>query len=320
MKVLLAPLFCIAVVGAAMAQNPPPESVTVTGTKSREVMRGFVDSTAAPTHLLGKIARWEVPICPYAVGVKPAAADFVVARVKEVAEKVGAPVSTDAQCKFNIEIVFTKTPQALLDDMKKNQPFLLGFWGGSEERDRLATFRRPIQAWYSTATQDLRGKVEVDSARTTATGQGLMVIVPCGLAKSGRGGGGSPGSPAWCTLSLPYAQKANVTGSRIGSGLRSNLHHIVIIVDPRQVAGEELDAVSDYIAMLALTQLGSLDTCQTLPSIVNLLPKACPSRTGRLSETDLGYLRGLYRMRSGMELVVQKNEIASEMTKAAQEP
>lgn len=72
--------------------------------------------------------------------------------------------------------------------------------------------------------------------------------------------------------------------------------------------------------MLALTQLGSLDTCQTLPSMVNLLPKACPSRSGRLSETDLGYLRGIYRMRSGMELVVQKNQIASEMTKAAQEP
>ena len=305
---------CIAGAGVAVAQNPPPESVTVTGTKSREVMRGFVDSTAAPTHLLGKIARWETPICPYAVGVKPGAVDFVVARVKEVAEKVGAPVSTDGKCKFNIEIVFTKTPQALLDDMKKNQPGLLGFHGGSEERDRLATFKRPIQAWYSTATQDLRGKTEVDSARTTSIGQGLLVMAPCEIIK----GNGGRGPNAVCWRYMPGVQKAEVTGSRIGSGLRSTLHHIVIVVDPRQVAGEELDAVSDYIAMMALTQLGSLDNCQTLPSIVNLLPKGCTSRTGRLSETDLGYLRGLYRMRSGMELVVQKNEIASEMAKAAE--
>jgi hypothetical protein len=126
---------CIAGAGVAVAQNPPPESVTVTGTKSREVMRGFVDSTAAPTHLLGKIARCETPICPYAVGVKQAAADFVVARVKEVAEKVGAPVSTDAKCTFNAEIVFTKTPQALLDDMKKSQPTLLGYHSSSDERE-----------------------------------------------------------------------------------------------------------------------------------------------------------------------------------------
>ena len=40
---------------------------------------------------------------------------------------MGAPVSTDAKCTFNIEIIFTKTPQALLDDVKKNQPGLLGF-------------------------------------------------------------------------------------------------------------------------------------------------------------------------------------------------
>jgi hypothetical protein len=121
-----------------------------------------------------------------------------------------------------------------------------------------------------------------------------------------------------CRVNLPHVSKTDVTGTRLGSGLRSTLHHIVIVVDPRQVAGEELDAASDYIAMLALSQLGSLDNCQTLPSIVNLLPKGCTSRTGRLSETDLGYLRGLYRMRSGMELVVQKNEIASEMAKAAE--
>jgi hypothetical protein len=134
----------------------------VTGTKSREVMRGFVDSTAAPTHLLGKIARWEVPICPYAVGVKPAAADFVVARVKEVAEKVGAPVSTDAQCKFNIEIVFTKTPQALLDDMKKNEPFLLGFWA----------VRKSVTGWRRSAARSRPGTApppRICAARSRST-------------------------------------------------------------------------------------------------------------------------------------------------------
>lgn len=45
MKTLLAPLFCIAVVGAAMAQNPPPESVTVTGTKSREARNWMPSAT-----------------------------------------------------------------------------------------------------------------------------------------------------------------------------------------------------------------------------------------------------------------------------------
>jgi hypothetical protein len=133
-----------------------------------------------------------------------------------------------------------------------------------------------------------------------------------------KSGNGARGQNAVCWKHLPNVRKVDVTGARLGNGLRSNFHHIVIIADPRQIAGEELDAVSDYIAMMALSQLGGLDTCQTLPSIVNLLPKGCASRSGRLSETDLGYLRGLYRMRSDMELVVQKNEIASEMAKAVE--
>jgi hypothetical protein len=301
----------IAAAGLAAAQAP--ESVTVTGTKEREVARGFVDSVAVPTHFIGKLARWEVPICPYTVGIKPEAAQFVTDRVKAVAAEVGAPVSTDAKCTFNIEIVFTKTPQALLDDMKKNQPALLGYQSSSEELDRLATFNRPIEVRYTTATKDLRGKVEIDSARTISSGQGLTLLMPCVML-------GRKFEPPGkiCTQQIPQARKVNVTGARLGDGLRSNFYHIVIVVDPRQIAGEELGAVSDYIAMLALTQLGSLETCQTLPSIVNLLAKDCANPPGGMTVTDRGYLRGLYRMQADMSLVVQKNEIASEMAKAAE--
>jgi hypothetical protein len=272
-------------------------------------MRGFVDSIAAPTHYVGKLARWEVPICPYTVGIKPEAAQFVTDRVKAVAAEIGAPVSTDAKCTFNIEIVFTKTPQALLDDMKENQPALLGYQSSSEELNRLATFSHAIEARYTTATKDLRGKVEIDSPRTTNSGQGLIMQLPCSLL-----GRGNP--TKICTQTNPYARKVDVTGARLGDGLRSNFYHIVIVVDPRLIAGQQLDAVSDYIAMLALTQLGALETCQTLPSIVNLLAKDCANPPNGLTATDKGYLRGLYRMQADMNLGVQKNEIATQMEQA----
>jgi hypothetical protein len=301
----------IAAAGVAMAQTPAPESVTVTGTKEREVLRGFVDSVAAPTHYVGKLARWEVPICPYTAGIKPEAAQFVTDRVKAVAAEIGAPVSTDAKCTFNIEIVFTKTPQALLDDMKKNQPALLGYQSSSEEMDRLATFSRPIEARYTTATKDLRGKVEIDSSGTLSKGQGLTMQFPCVML-------GRKFEPPGkiCTNTIPQARKLAVTGARLGDGLRSNFYHIVIVVDPRLIAGQQLDAVSDYIAMMALTQLGSLDSCQTLPSIVNLLANDCANPPNGLTVTDKGYLRGLYRMQADMNLGVQKNEIATQMERA----
>lgn len=313
-KIILALVCFVPITGIAGAQNPLPESVTVTGTKEREVVRGFVDSVAEPTRMIGKIARWEVPICPYTLGVKPEATKFITDRVKAVAAEVGAPISTNPVCKYNIEIVFTKTPQALLDDMKQNQPSLLGYYGGSEELDKLATFSRPIEARYSTATKDLRGKVEVDSPRTTNNGQGLIQVFPCYMM-------GRVNEPPTrlCVKNNPYARKADVTGTKLGDGMRSTFNHIVIVVDPRQIAAQELGAVSDYIAMLALTQLGSLETCQTLPSIVNMLAKDCTNPPSGMTSTDKGYLRGLYRMQADMNLVVQKNEIATEMAKAVQE-
>jgi hypothetical protein len=266
---------------------------------------------AAPTHFIGKLARWEVPICPYTVGVQPEATQFVTDRVRAVAAEIGAPVSSNPVCKYNIEIVFTKTPQALLDDMKKNQPALLGYQSSSEELDRLATFSRPIEPRYTTATKDLRGKVEVDGSRTISKGQGLTLLMPCGML-------GRKFEPPQriCTQTIPQARKVDVTGARLGDGLRSNFYHIVIVVDPRLIAGQQLDAVSDYIAMLALTQLGSLDRCQTLSSIINLLAKDCANPPGRLTVTDKGYLRGLYDMQADMNIGVQKNEIATEMEKA----
>lgn len=121
-----------------------PENVTVSGTKSREVVRGFVQSFASPTRLTGKMARWETGICPIVVGIKPQFASFVARRLKEIAAKAGAPVNARASCSPNIQIVFTTTPQALLDRVRDKQPYLLGYYDNTPQRDRLATVTRPI--------------------------------------------------------------------------------------------------------------------------------------------------------------------------------
>jgi hypothetical protein len=52
---------------------------------------------------------------------------------------------------------------------------MLGYHVGPEDLDRLATVTRPIQAWYSTATQDMRG---------TPT---LMIRIGTATARTGFG-------------------------------------------------------------------------------------------------------------------------------------
>jgi hypothetical protein len=280
----------LAVVLALPAAAQAPESVTVTGTRSRQVLDQFVESFAAPNRLTGKIARWEDGICPVAVGLKPAFLGFITQRMRNVAAKAGAPIDDHASCKPNIEIVFTTTPQALLDNVRKqNEPFL-GYADSSGARKKLATVTRPIQAWYTTATKDLRGKKEVDSAK----GGGITIRLPA---------------------PVPHGSAAAVDGSRLRDGMRSTFYHIIIVADPRLLVDYEIGAVADYVSMLALTQLSSLDACQQLPSIVNMLAPGCARLTMAMTDNDAAYLRGLYHMTPDMIALAQENEVAYQMEK-----
>jgi hypothetical protein len=202
-------LWILAVVVAAKAQTLP-ESVTVTGTRQQTITR-FLKAVTTPTHMTGKLARWEPPICPTVLGLDEAAATPVIARLKEVALAAGARVAKERGCEPNIEIVFTDTPQLTIDNVRDTSPELLGYHNGSEERAKLAIVTRPIQAWYTTATQDLRGHIYVDGPRTASSpAQGTFVVLPCKLTgqnkqlQMGPAGARIEGV-GWCVCRLDYA-------------------------------------------------------------------------------------------------------------------
>src|SRR5579883_2399863 len=94
---------------AAEAQQAGPgvESVTVTGTHERQMLQSFVQSSAAPARITGKLVRWDQGICPIVKGAPQAFAERIIARLKAVALSVGAPVSSDPKCAPNIQIAVT---------------------------------------------------------------------------------------------------------------------------------------------------------------------------------------------------------------------
>src|ERR1700760_2251823 len=64
----------------------------------------YVNSTTA-----GNLARWRgglQSLCPRTDGLTPGYNAFVTARVRALAEFVGAPVQADPQCKSNVQITF----------------------------------------------------------------------------------------------------------------------------------------------------------------------------------------------------------------------
>lgn len=101
-------------------------------------------------------------------------------------------------------------------------------------------------------------------------------------------------------------------GDRVGDGLRSGFHDVIIVINPKKLAGYEIGTLADYVTFLALAQPHSLDDCQQLPTILNLFASSCAAadNTAGMTDSDLGYLRGLYHMTDGATLTQQKNEIA----------
>jgi hypothetical protein len=296
-------LVLLAVAAAAAAQPAPPvEHVTVTGTRTRAVMDQYIQNFAVPTRMTGKLTRWQDGVCPQVVGMKPQFADAIAKRILKVAQDVGAPVGGPG-CRTNIQVVFTTAPQALMDNVRQHQPDYLGYADTASGRDRLAIVTRPVQAWYSTATRDLDGQVEVDGQKTMGTTVDLPPVQP----------GGDMHVSTSAPLELSGARIVEVTGLRLGDGVTSELHHVIIVAEPGKLLDHEVGELADYIAMLSLTQLASLDGCQPLPSIVNLLVKDCAGQALALTDNDLAYLKGLYKMSPDRNARSQADQIGYQM-------
>ena len=293
---------------AQSASPAPTESITVTGIKEVEkAVTDFVGAMTVPTRVAGKMARWRDRICPITAGVRPTAVKFITQHVKDVAAQVGAPVDDRESCKPNIEIVFTTTPQALLDTIFIKYPELLGYHDNSAQATKMATVTWPIQSWYSTATRDLRGNPLVDGVKTGGVTM-TMQLPPGGY------GGPSGGALPMLEMNLPDARSGSVTGSRLGDGMSSEFNHVVIVVEPAKLLEYELGTISDYIALLALAQLQPPEKCQALPTMLNLLVAGCTAPPKALTSVDQAYLRALYKVTASTSFHGQRGEMIYQMT------
>lgn len=275
------------------------ETVIVTGTREAAdaVINDFVAATTAPTRGAGKVPRWVDGVCPATMGLGPKYAAFVSRRVREVAAQAKAPVNADAKCRPNVTIVFTTQPQKLMDNIRRTSPMFLGYYDTSAQADALAQVKRPIQAWYVTQSRDVRGVPRIDSRNAC-----VEIEVPNPFA---------PDTP----IRLPCANAVNSAGSRLGDGVTGDFFHVLIVAEPKPLAGKEVGTLADYVALLALTQLAVPDKCQKLPTIGTLLAPDCGPPPDSLTASDLAYLEGLYRMNGGGTLRGQRDDIAYALRK-----
>jgi len=275
-----------------LTQSLPVENVIVTEPRFRteKALDNFIIGHAAPTPLLGKIARWKTGICPMTAGLPEKFSLYITERIIKLAMAAGAPLGKGL-CRPNILVVATNEPQQFLDFMQQKRPDLLGFHYISQ-RKRLATMNLPVQAWYSTATEDFWGFISADLP-SWDLGYGVM--------------------STWGFLPAYH-----VSGSRLADGLKSEFTAAIILVDSKKMVGQQIGPLADYIAMLALSQGQSYGTCQDVPTITNLMASGCGAdmKPAALTDVDLDYLRGLYRMNPDGTYISERGSIADEIKKA----
>ena len=288
----------------------PPESVTVTATKPSEtVIERYVEKRMAPTRMVNRMARWRRPICPLTAGLGEKYAKYLTQRIRDVAAAVGAPVNADPGCKPNIEVVFTTTPQAFMDGVRKTGPAFLGYYDNNRKADELAKVRHPIQAWYTTESLDIDGNTQVDSSRCSGIGTTINNFIV--EAAPGQSGGGV----VPVTLNLGCARMMHGNGSRINNGFDSGFYNVLIVAEPAKLYDYEVGSLADYVTLLALSQPPGEETCQELPSISNLLGKGCAFTAIKITDGDLAFLKGLYNAPSGYGLGAQQAAIRYQMEK-----
>ena len=235
----------------------------------------FVRSHGNPSFRTGQLSRWETAICASTNGLTQDFNDFVTTRVQTVAAAIYKQPPTRTPCKPNVLVIFTTVPQQLMDDVANKQPQLLGFHFASEV-PKLKTVDRPIQAWY-----------------VTASASGADVAVDDIFS-------GTPVGPR--------------LGSRIYTNVRSSIVFVLVVVGTNKASNYPIGALSDYIAVLALTKPRLLDGCGKLPSIFDLMASACKTeKADSITAGDVAYLRALYKIQPEQNLGLQQSAIANIM-------
>jgi hypothetical protein len=237
-------------------------------------------------------ARFHDPICVKVLGLPAEFDAFIAKRVVELAKEVKAPVDPSPSCTPNVNVIFSPKPQAQLDDIAKRRDILFGFHFIADTK-KLATFSRPVQAYYLTRARDTLGNNILE----------LLEQPPC--VSSGMG-------PP-CDIKAPAMM--GKAGSRLGNDMSTELVHALILADANKVADEKIGAVADYVAVLALARWQGLEKCNALPTILNLMADGCEA--DRIAEAatpgDLGLLEGLYVVNPRESGAQQRATIAGRM-------
>lgn len=252
----------------------PPTATELAG----DSVKVFVNSHSKPKDTAaGALARWKYAICIKTEGLPSDFDDYVSARVEAIAAAVKTPPQTRNTCRTNVFVRFTNEPQKFIDNLVDQNPEILGFHYVSQVK-KLKSIDRPIQGWHVTGVEAGASGIVVDSV----WGGPLIVDAPL--------------------------------GSRLTTHVHSYILFTLVVIDGKKILGYSIGSISDYIAMVVLSQVRLMDGCGELPSILDLMAANCSrEKSQSITAADLAYLRALNTVGQEQDYSMQKATIEDKM-------
>lgn len=250
----------------------------------RKRITHFVRTLTTQVSSQESVPRWGVKVCPSVVGLPASQREFIFQRVSSIARSAGIPLGGQ-DCRVNLWIMITIEPARLVQEMRSLNPGrfvgLSGQPATATEIRRFIEDSRPIRAWYS---------VELVGAMGNELGAYDE------LSKSDR---------APKVNRMPEMSRLKIDDVQT---IKSN----VVVVDRKRIAGMNLGAVADYVAMVGLAELNLHKDYSGTESILNLFDAhGAAHSVHQLSAWDAAFLKALYS--SDQSSISQVNTIVDKM-------
>ncbi len=289
-------LFVVAVwLATALAAKPVDDEVAVNAERlSRATLRAEAQTyvrKAMAYSRNGQNARWLRPICIESIGVTAEVGGIFTRRVAEVATHVGLSLAKPG-CDPNLMLLFTRDAPAVIRAVgKRNSQMLAGL--PPADRALLTRPGLPVRWWHHSAPEASDGRQ---------------------FGPTGVGIGGIQGD-------ISYNNYARA--SRIDAPSRVAITGAVVVVDIGLVGNVTPAALSDYIALVALSRVRMDPANRPSPSILQLFDPGKQAIAGFTPQDEL-FIESLYRTKANLDAAGQRaamaGYIADEAIKAATPP
>ncbi len=304
--------------GAPADAAKRPSEVTITGTRAhlRPIVAAFVNQLTAfdPADPILGLARWQVPVCPSVTGLSEDMGEFVLEHVLDTARKSGVQLAGE-KCRSNLLVLVSPQTEPLLRAMeKKNRPYTFGD-AAQPVIDRFIQDPRPIKVWYFTEERTPEGQPltgysmpEMNSDTEVSTGNPALGGIDQ-LDNVHTGPNSNPGGVDHSNGANAWSQASHLRVNAVGA-----IYRVFVIVDQTRLRGANIGQISDYVAMVGLSQIKPGARLGDAPTILTLFSKGPQTALPAMSDWDRDFLKALYS--TDPQTRMQRNDIALDMVRA----